>query len=78
MARPTRTNTAAAFNLLETDLVCVLAQQRMAACLGVPFRHFEPVTVLHYDEGEEITDHFDFVDPNLPTYKKKSRSAASA
>jgi prolyl 4-hydroxylase len=71
MARPTRTNTAAAFNLLETDLVCVLAQQRMAACLGVPFRHFEPVTVLHYDEGEEITDHFDFVDPNLPTYEEE-------
>ena len=71
MARPTRTNTAAAFNLLDTDLVCVLAQQRMAACLGVPFRHFEPVTVLHYDEGEEITDHFDFVDPNLPTYQEE-------
>jgi prolyl 4-hydroxylase len=71
MARPTRTNTAAAFNLLETDLVCVLAQLRMAACLEIPFRQFEPVTVLHYDEGEEITDHFDFVDPNLPTYAQE-------
>jgi prolyl 4-hydroxylase len=71
MARPTRTNTAAAFNLLETDLVCVLTQVRMAACLGIPFRQFEPVTVLHYDEGEEITDHFDFVDPNLPTYAEE-------
>ncbi len=71
MARPTRTNTAAAFNLLETDFVCVLAQLRMAACLGVPLRQFEPVTVLHYDEGEEITDHFDFVDPNLPTYAQE-------
>jgi len=68
MARPTRTNTAAAFNMLETDFVCVLTQLRMAACLGVPLRQFEPITVLHYDEGEEITDHFDFVDPNLPTY----------
>ena len=71
MARPTRTNTAAAFNLLETDFVCVLAQLRMAACLGTPFRQFEPITILHYDEGEEITDHFDFVDPNLPTYTQE-------
>ena len=71
MVRPTRTNTAAAFNMLETDFVCVLAQLRMSACLGVTFRQFEPITVLHYDEGEEITDHFDFVDPNLPTYAQE-------
>lgn len=71
MARPTRTNTAAAFNLLDTDFVCVLTQTRMAACLGIPFRQFEPITVLHYDEGEEITEHYDFVDPNLPTYTEE-------
>ena len=35
----TRTNSAAMFGLLETDLVCVLTQARMAACLGTPFRH---------------------------------------
>jgi prolyl 4-hydroxylase len=68
MARPTRTNTAAAFNLVETDVLFVLAQLRMAACLGVPLRQFEAVTVLHYDIGEEITDHYDFIDPNLPNY----------
>lgn len=71
MARPTRTNTAAAFNMVETDFVCVLVQLRMAACLGIPFRQFEPITVLHYDEGEEITDHFDFVDPHLPSYAQE-------
>jgi len=68
---PTRTNTAAVFNLLETDLVCVLVQQRMAACLGVLFRQFEAITVLHYAEGEEITEHFDFVDPNVPDYDQE-------
>ncbi len=66
--RPTRTNTAAPFNLLETDLVLVLTQLKMSACLGVPLRQFEAITVLHYDEGEEITDHFDFIDPNIPSY----------
>ncbi len=71
MARPTRTNTAAVFNLTDTDLVFVLAQQRMAACLGVPLRHFEAATVLHYDVGEEITDHYDFIDPNIPSYAQE-------
>jgi prolyl 4-hydroxylase len=71
MARPTRTNTAAAFNLVDTDLVLVIAQLRMAACLGVPLRHFEAVTVLHYDVGEEITEHYDFIDPNLPDYQQQ-------
>ncbi len=68
---PTRTNTAAVFNILETDLVCVLVQQRMAACLDVPFRHFEPINVLHYAEGEQITEHFDFVDPNVPDHDQE-------
>ncbi len=52
-------------------MVCVLAQQRMAACLGVAFRQFEPITVLHYAEGEEITEHFDFVDPHVPDYEQE-------
>ena len=68
---PTRTNTAASFNMLETDFVCVLTQLRMAAALGVQFRQFEPITVLHYAEGEEITEHFDFVDPKVPDYDQE-------
>jgi hypothetical protein len=70
-AKPSRTNTAAIFNLLDTDLVLVLVQHRMAACLGIPLRQFEAGTVLHYDEGEEITDHYDFVDPDLPNYAQE-------
>jgi hypothetical protein len=69
VAHPTRTNSAALFNLLDTDFVCVLTQRRMAACLGVPFRQFEPISVLHYAEGEQITEHFDFVDPHTPDYE---------
>lgn len=67
----TRTNTAATLNLVDTDLVCVLAQVRMAACVGIPFRQLEPLTVLHYAEGEEITEHYDFVDPNVPDYERE-------
>ena len=69
--RPTRTNTAAIFSLLDTDLIFVLSQLRMAACLGISLRQFEAATVLHYDEGEEITAHFDFVDPNIPDYDQE-------
>ena len=68
---PTRTNTAAVFNLLDTDFVCVLVQLRMAASLGKSIRYFEPITVLHYDEGEQITEHYDFVDPNVPDYDQE-------
>jgi prolyl 4-hydroxylase len=71
MARPTRTNTAAVFNLTDTDLVFVLVQLRMSACLGVSLRHFEASTVLHYDVGEAITDHYDFIDPNIPNYAQE-------
>ena len=68
---PTRTNTAASFDMLETDFVCALTQVRMAAALGVPFRQFEAISVLHYAEGEEITEHFDFVDPKVPDYEQE-------
>jgi prolyl 4-hydroxylase len=71
MARPTRTNTAAAFGILDTDFLFVISQLRMAACLGIPLRHFEAATVLHYEVGEEITDHYDFVDPNVPDYAEE-------
>jgi prolyl 4-hydroxylase len=71
MAKPTRTNTAAVFDLVATDFAFVLAQLRMSACLGVPLRQFEALTVLHYDEGEEITEHYDFVDPNLPSFAQE-------
>jgi prolyl 4-hydroxylase len=69
----TRTNTSVSFNFLDTDFICVLLQSRMAACLGLPFRNFEAMTVLHYDVGEHISEHFDFVDPDVPNYEQHLR-----
>ena len=69
----TRTNTSVSFNFLDTDFICALVQSRMAACLGLPFRHFEAMTVLHYDVGEQNAEHFDFVDPNVPDYERHIR-----
>jgi hypothetical protein len=68
----TRTNTWAMFNILESDLVSVLVQVGMCANAGVPFRQLEPLAVLHYAVGEQITEHFDFVDPaQTPNYDQE-------
>ncbi len=67
----TRTNSVAGFSLLDTDLVNVLAQARMAAAAGVPFSHLEAAATLHYAAGEEITEHYDFVDPASPDYERQ-------
>ena len=67
----TRTNSWAVFNLLQTDLVCLLLQHRIAACTGQPLRHFEALSVLHYAVGEQISEHFDFIDPNMPDYRQQ-------
>lgn len=67
----TRTNTTATFDLLEADLVQILLQARMAAAAGVPFAHLESLAVLHYDVGEQITPHYDFVDPDAPDYERQ-------
>ena len=67
----TRNNTAATFDLMHTDVVSALTQVRICASTGVPFRHLEPVTVLHYDEGEQISEHYDFIDPKAPDYARE-------
>jgi len=64
----TRTNSAAIFNMVETDLVNLMIQMKMAAATGINFRQFEAATVLHYGEGEQITEHYDFIDPTIPDY----------
>jgi hypothetical protein len=64
----TRTNSAATRNLAEVELLDLLLQARMSAACRIPMRHMEAPAVLHYAVGEQITDHFDFVDPDTPNY----------
>jgi hypothetical protein len=66
-----RTNRAASFSLAEVDFAQVLLQARMAAICGVPLGQLEAPAILHYDVGEQITDHFDFVDPRTPHYAEQ-------
>ena len=60
-----RSNTVAVFGLDSVEVVHVLVQARMAAACGVSERCMEAPSVLHYAPGEEIRDHYDFVDPNI-------------
>ncbi|MEY4760853.1 MAG: hypothetical protein RLZZ200_709 [Pseudomonadota bacterium] len=64
-----RSNTLATFNVDTIELGHVLLQARMAAACGVGERQMEAPSVLHYAPGEEIRDHYDFVDPkSTPDY----------
>jgi hypothetical protein len=68
-----RSNTAANFDLASIDVVQFLLQARMSAACGVPLVMFEPPNILHYDVGEQITAHYDFIDPALPAYEQLLR-----
>jgi len=63
-----RTNSAAGFDLMHADLVQVAVQCRMSAAVGISVHQMEGPTVLHYAKGEEITNHYDFVNPRIPNY----------
>jgi prolyl 4-hydroxylase len=65
----TRTNSAASFNLMNTEFAQILVQARMAAACGLPLRNMEAPAVLHYEVGQQITDHYDFIDPASPNYE---------
>jgi len=63
-----RTNSAAGFDLMHADLVQVAVQCRMSAAVGLSVHQMEGPTVLHYAKGEQITNHYDFVNPKIPNY----------
>jgi hypothetical protein len=70
----TRTNSAAGFDLMATDLVHLMVQTRIASAIGLPVANMEGATVLHYAEGEQIENHYDFVDPSIPNYADEVRT----
>jgi prolyl 4-hydroxylase len=68
----TRTNSAATFGLINAGFVHLLVQARMAASCGIPIQNMEAPAILHYRAGQEITNHFDFVDPRTtPNYDQE-------
>jgi hypothetical protein len=68
-----RTNTLANFNYATLDVVQFLVQARMSHTCGYRMQHFEAPMVLHYDVGQQIKPHFDFIDVNAPDYEQQIR-----
>jgi len=66
-----RTNSWAQFDLMGTELIHLLVQLRMQAACGQPLHNMEATAVLHYAVGEESTNHFDFVSPEIPNYEQE-------
>ena len=62
---------AGGFGVAEVSALDFLIQARMASGCDVPLTHFEAPAVLHYETGEQITPHFDFIDPRSPDYEKQ-------
>lgn len=58
-----RTNQVARFGLLETNLLNVAIQARIAAAVGIPPDFLEAFSVLHYTVGQEAREHADYIDP---------------
>ncbi len=73
-----RNNTVANFGVEAVEVMHVLVQERMSAACGMPLRHFEAPTELHYAPGEQIANHYDFVDPkSTDDYAARSRAMAN-
>jgi TPR repeat protein len=68
-----RTNTLANFNYATLDVVQFLVQARMSHTCGYRMQHFEAPMVLHYEVGQQIAPHFDFIDVNAPDYEQQIR-----
>ena len=67
----TRTNSVVNFDLAAVELLDLLVQTRMAVACGLPTRNMEAPAVLHYEAGEQNSDHYDFVDPATPDYMQE-------
>jgi hypothetical protein len=70
-ASEVRTNSWAQFDLMGCEFVHVLVQLRMEAACRIALHQMEATAILHYCVGEQISDHYDFVDPNLPNYEQE-------
>jgi hypothetical protein len=66
-----RTNSVVGFDLMDADVVQIAIQHRIAAVVGLPVHNLEGPTVLHYEVGQEITNHYDFLNPEMSNYDEE-------
>ena len=63
-----RSNSAAAFNIAQSDVVLALLRERIARAVGIATGGLEPAMLLHYATGEQFAPHYDFIDPEVPGF----------
>jgi prolyl 4-hydroxylase len=68
-----RSNTVANFDYATLDVVQFLVQARMSLACGMRMQQFEAPMVLHYDVGQQIKPHYDYIDVNAPDYEQQIR-----
>lgn len=56
-----RTNSDFAFDIVEADVLLALLRERISNLTKIPTPAMEPPQIFHYDVGEEIKAHFDFL-----------------
>jgi prolyl 4-hydroxylase len=70
---PMRSNTGAAFSLIDTDIVIQAVRARIARAAEVELATLEPPEVLHYSIGEQYRLHIDFHHPSIPHFAEQLR-----
>jgi prolyl 4-hydroxylase len=65
-AQDIRNNSAAGFDIAQSDVVLALLRARIARATGLSTDVMEPAMLLHYATGEQFAPHFDFIDPDVP------------
>jgi hypothetical protein len=68
-----RTNTTANFDFATLDIVQLLVQARMAKTCSQRMQQLEAPMILHYEVGQQIKPHFDFIDTAAPDYEQQIR-----
>lgn len=68
---PMRTNRTARIEIWDGDLVHYALAARIAAASGDPIERQEPPAILCYRPGEAYRRHFDFIDPDVPAFRRE-------
>ncbi len=66
-----RSNSAALFDIVASDLVLLAIRSRICAATGYFAHQLEETNVLHYTVGQRFARHFDFLDPGAAGFAEE-------
>ena len=69
IADQTRTNSFVNFRLLENDMIKQSVNERMLMAMQHPSMQGDPLSLLHYQPGQQYAPHYDFFDPDFPAHR---------